>query len=185
MPDTSHPDPTTSEPIYAAPCWGPYSITKGIELEGLCNRLRIGPLRQRHCGQRQVRCVRIVGGKPPKDTEGIGITYRRKAWDVGFFEKHIGEMYNDSGTVNQAFVINPFNLTSAYINYTLKENSLFKQTMFRLSMENLSNERAIVGIGSPAAGSSSLNPSPNDQLVLLPGRSIMLSMTLGYSPRKQ
>ena len=130
---TSYLDPTTSEPIYVLPVGGD-SITKGIELEGnFVIGYGLGLYANGTAGNAKYAASGLWVANAPKDTEGIGITYRRKAWDVGFFEKHIGEMYNDSGTVNQAFVINPFNLTSAYINYTLKENSLFKQTMFRLS----------------------------------------------------
>ncbi|MGA2714640.1 MAG: hypothetical protein ABSG41_16180 [Bryobacteraceae bacterium] len=67
----------------------------------------------------------------------------------------------------------------------MKENSLFKQTSFRLAIENLSNERAIVGIGTAQNGSTSANPNSADQLTLLPGRSVIFSMTVGYSPKKR
>ena len=182
---TSYNDPVTSIPIYVLPAGGD-SITKGIEMEGnFVIGHGFGIYANGTAGNAKYTANHLWVAYAPKDTMGAGLTYQRKAWDVGFFEKHIGEQYNDNGTINQAFTLNPFNITNAYINYTLKENSIFKQTMFRLSLENLSNEHAIVGIGTPATGSSSLNPSPNDQLTLLPGRSIMLSMTVGYSPKKR
>ena len=34
----------------------------------------------------------------PKNTETVGFTYRVKSWDLGFFNKRIGPMYNDNGS---------------------------------------------------------------------------------------
>jgi iron complex outermembrane recepter protein len=185
---TSYNDPVTSEPIYVLPVGGD-SITKGAEMEGnFVIGHGFGIYANGTAGNAKYTANHLWVAYAPKDTMGVGLTYQRKAWDVGFFEKHIGEQYNDgltSGGVlaNQAFLISPFNITNAYINYTVKENSLFKQTMFRLSLNNLSNEKAIVGIGTAANGSTSANPNPADQLTLLPGRSVMISMTVGVSPK--
>ncbi|HTA45891.1 MAG TPA: TonB-dependent receptor [Bryobacteraceae bacterium] len=189
-PYTSYNDPVTSIPIYVLPASGD-SVSKGVELEGnfaiwgglsLYSNLTAGTAKY------QGNNLWVAGA--PKDTIGVGLTYQRKAWDVGFFEKHIGQQYNDGQTssgalLNQAFLINPFNITNAFINYTLKENSLFKQTSFRLAVENLSDERAIVGIGTAQNGSTSANPNSADQLTLLAGRSVIFSMTVGYSPAKR
>ena len=48
----------------------------------------------------------------PKNTEAVGLTYRMKGWDLGFFNKRVGPMYNDNGTINQAVAIDPFNVTT-------------------------------------------------------------------------
>ena len=187
---TSYLDPATSIPIYVLPIGGD-SITKGVEMEAnFVIGHGFGIYANGTAGNAKYTGNHAWVAYAPKDTLGVGLTYQRKAWDVGFFEKHIGQQYNDgqdsSGNLlNQAFLINPFNITNAYINYSLKENSLFKQTSFRLAIENLSNERAIVGIGTAQNGSTSDNPNPADQLTLLPGRSIIFSMTVGYSPKKR
>jgi iron complex outermembrane receptor protein len=79
-------------------------------------------------------------------------------------------MYNDHGTTNQAVLNDSFNITNAYINYTI-----------RLSINSVFQEHNIVGV-VPAATTSSL-PAGGDQLTLLPGRSIMISLTVGVSPK--
>ena len=34
----------------------------------------------------------------PRNTEAVGLTYRLKGWDLGFFNKRVGGMWNDNGT---------------------------------------------------------------------------------------
>ena len=52
----------------------------------------------------------------PKDTETLGLTFNRGSWNVGFFSKRVGQMYNDNGAVHQAFTIDPFTVA----NFTTK-----------------------------------------------------------------
>ena len=55
---------------------------------------------------------------------------------MGIFDKRVGQMYNDNGSLNytinglklaypvdQAITINPFSLTNVYVNYTIKNAS--------------------------------------------------------------
>lgn len=179
---TSYLDPVTQITVYTLPVGGD-SITKGIELEGnLALGYGLGLYFNGTAGNAKYAASGLWVANTPKNTEGIGLTYQKKAWDAGIFEKRIGQMYNDNGTTNQAILIDPFNLTNAYINYTVKDSSLFKQTQFRLSVNNLFDEHSIVGV--QAASTSSSLPNAADQLTLLAGRSVMLSVTVGLSPKR-
>ena len=55
----------------------------------------------------------------PSDTETIGLTYNLGSWNVGFFSKRVGQMYNDNATLHQAIPIDPFNITNLFFNYTV------------------------------------------------------------------
>ena len=74
-----------------------------------------------------------------------------------------------------------------YLNYTVKESSLWRGTKFRLSVNNLQNSHAIVGIPTAGIAGTAAAPyvqSPNDVLTLLAGRSVTFSITAGIAPRK-
>ncbi len=122
----------------------------------------------------------------PTNTETFGLTWQQKNWDVGMFHKRVGEMYNDNGSVNQAVLINPFDLTNFNINYTIKNNSFLRGSKLGLSVSNLFDNHNIVGV-TPGVKPTAAIPyvvSPNDQLTLLPGRSVMLSLTVGWAPKR-
>ncbi len=118
----------------------------------------------------------------PHDTETVGLTYLHKNWDIGFFNKRIGRMYNDNGSANQAIALDPFNITNLFFNYTVKQASFLRGTKFRVGFNNLFDQHNIVGI-APASTASSL-PAPGDFLTLMAGRSVSVSMTLGYAPKR-
>jgi iron complex outermembrane receptor protein len=117
----------------------------------------------------------------PLDTQAVGLTYRVKNWDTGFFTKRVGRMYNDNGTNAQSVEIDPFTVTNLFINYTIKGDSYLRGTKIRFSVNNLFDNHSIVGL-QPASTASNA-PAPGDILTLLPGRSISLTMTFGYSPK--
>jgi iron complex outermembrane receptor protein len=114
---------------------------------------------------------------------------------MGIFDKRVGPMWNDltlanNQVANQIIPINSFNTTNLYFNYVLRNGTRFDQTKFRFSVNNLLNERGIVG--DQQASNAYANqaaavylPGQSDQLTLLPGRSISFTMTLGFSLRKQ
>ena len=116
----------------------------------------------------------------PKNTESVGLTYQARNWDIGMFNKRVGSMYNDNGTVNQAFLIDPFNVTNLFFNYTFKGESSLRGTKIRFGINNLLDQHSVVGIG--AASTKSNVPAPGDILTLLPARSISITMTFGYAP---
>ena len=121
----------------------------------------------------------------PSDTEAAGLTWQEKNWNIGFFDKRIGKLYNDNGSLNQAIPIDPFSIANAYVNYTVKNASFLRGTKIALSVNNVLDNHAITGI-TPGAKGTAAAPyavSPLDQLYLLPGRSVMISLTFGYAPR--
>ena len=89
----------------------------------------------------------------PRDTETLGLTYNLGSWNVGFFNKRVGQMYNDNGSAHQAVPIDPFNITNLFVNYTLRGSSKFSQTRIRLAVNNLTNSHAITAV-TPASAKS-------------------------------
>jgi iron complex outermembrane recepter protein len=117
----------------------------------------------------------------PKDTETIGVTYNMGSWNVGLFNKRVGEMWQDNGAAHQAVAIDPFNITNLFVNYQLKGSSRLQATRIRFAVNNLTDSYAITGV-TPASTASNL-PAAGDILTLMSGRSASVSVTIGYSPR--
>ncbi len=69
---------------------------------------------------------------------------------------------------------------SPTVNYALCGSSKFSQTRIRLAVNNLTNSHAITGV-APASAKSNL-PAPGDVLTLMAGRSVSVSLTVGFSP---
>jgi iron complex outermembrane receptor protein len=118
----------------------------------------------------------------PRDTEAVGLSYRVKNWDLAFQNKRVGQMYNDNGTVNMAYQIDPFNVSNLFVNYTIKGDSYLRGTKIRFGINNLFDQHNIVGISGFSTKSNV--PSPGDVLTLLPARSVSLTMTFGYAPAR-
>jgi iron complex outermembrane receptor protein len=113
----------------------------------------------------------------PSDTETIGVTYNLGSWNVGFFSKRVGQMYNDNGTLHQAIPIDPFNLTNLFFNYTLRGSSRFSASRIRLAVNNLTDSHAITAVTAASAKSNAA--APGDILTLMAGRSVAASFTFG------
>ncbi|MCU1250198.1 MAG: TonB-dependent receptor plug [Edaphobacter sp.] len=213
-------DPT-GEPVYFLQ---PSSITKGFEAEtniyiahGISAYLNASVGRASYVGNLSVNCAPAnCTGAPitvtapsglwvantPSDTEAEGVTYQRKGWDVGVFNKRIGTFYADNGAYHNQATINPFNQTNAYFNYTIRTSGRFDQTKLRLSFNNLFDQHNITGdsiTGTALTQSIKANgtsytdpfttagPTPiggGDNISVLPGRSIMLAVTFGLSPKR-
>ena len=196
-------DPTTGEPIYVAT--GP-SNTKGIEAEynialpysfSVYGNLSVGSAKY------QTGVNYPNGGEwvanTPSDVEGISLLWQHRNYDMGLTWKRVGRYYNDNGSLNyningisipypvdQAVTINPFNLVNVFVNYTVKNTSYLRGTKIQLAINNLANSHSLTGI-TPGVGPTATTPyvsSPLDQLNLLPGRSISLTITGGYAPRR-
>jgi iron complex outermembrane receptor protein len=138
----------------------------------------------------------------PSNIETFGATYQHHGWDAAFFDKSIGQMYIDNGQYHNQFTIPRFNIANAFVNYTLRGGGRFDQTKFRLSFNNILNSSSVSGIslvGSPLtkniAGNgttytdpfSTTAPTPingQDNVSVLAGRSIMLSVTFGLAPKR-
>jgi iron complex outermembrane receptor protein len=139
----------------------------------------------------------------PSDTEAEGITYLSGGWDAGLFNKRVGQFYlDDSGYHNQT-VISPFDVTNTYVNYTIRSGSRFDQTKIRLSVNNLFDLHSVTGItqatsatGVPLTANgqtytdafNATTPtapiSGADNVSIFSGRSIVLSVTFGLSPKR-
>jgi iron complex outermembrane receptor protein len=138
----------------------------------------------------------------PTDTEAEGVTYQNKAFDFGLFNKRIGSMYVDNGAYHNQATINPLQTTNAFLNYTIRSGSRFDQTKIRLSFNNIFNEHSITNDGITgtaltttiaANGTTYTNPfvtngptpiAGGDQISILPGRSVILAVTFGFSPKR-
>ena len=117
----------------------------------------------------------------PSDTETIGATYNQRSWNLGLFSKRVGKMYNDNGAVHQAVPIDPFNITNVFVNYQLGGSSKLSNTRIRFAINNLTDSHAITAV-TPASTKSN-DPAAGDILTLMGGRSVSVSLTVGFSPR--
>src|SRR5262249_32277143 len=126
----------------------------------------------------------------PSDTEAFGLTYQQRHFEAGIFHKRVGGMWEDLALArgappNQGIPLAPFPPTNIYFNYILANRSHFRETKLKLSMNNVFDNHNIVGVTQAANTAATYTPGPNDQLTLLPGRSIAATITVGYSPRGQ
>jgi iron complex outermembrane receptor protein len=138
----------------------------------------------------------------PSDVFTEGLTYQHSAWDAGIFNKTVGTQRLDNGAFHNQAEISPFTLTNLFLNYTLRGNTRFNNTKFRLSFNNIFDEHNITGDsiatgitadtvtanGTTYADPFNANlavtpPSGADAISVLPGRSIMFSVIFGFSPR--
>ena len=88
--------------------------------------------------------------------------------------------------MDQAIKIDPFSVTNVFVNYTIKNTSWLRGSKLGLAVNNLMDNHNLVGI-TPATAPTAATPfapSPNDQLMLLPGRSVMATLTVGYAPKR-
>jgi iron complex outermembrane receptor protein len=142
----------------------------------------------------------------PSDTEAQGLTYQQKGWNVGVFNKRIGSKWEDNGAYHNQLRDDPYNVSNAYINYTIRGGSHFDQTKIRLSVNNLMGSHNITSVApggalvpvtyttggvaytDPFKGTTTSSPGYTggvnlaDNPNLLPGRSVILSVTFGFSP---
>ena len=139
----------------------------------------------------------------PNYTEAETLTYQNHGFDVGLLDKNVGKFYIDNGAYHNQATINPFNTLNAFLNYTIRNGSRFDQTKIRLSFNNLMNSHQITGesiSGSAvtttiaANGTTYTDPfntigqtpiSGADTISVLPGRSVILSVTFGISPKER
>jgi len=140
----------------------------------------------------------------PSDILTEGFTYQHSSWDAGIFNKTVGTQRLDNGAFHNEATISPFTLTNLFLNYTIRGNTRFNNTKLRLSFNNIFDEHNVTGDSIATAitantitanGTTYSDPfnsnlvrtplSGADAVSVLPGRSIMLSVTFGYSPRKQ
>jgi len=139
----------------------------------------------------------------PSDTEAEGMTYQKKAWDVGIFDKRIGQLWKDSGSYHNAFAIQPYNVANMFINYTIRSGSRFDQTKIKFSINNLFNHSDVTSVSGLAKATPLPNiaangttyvdafnitgpvlPGATDSVSILPERSFSIGITFGLSPKR-
>jgi iron complex outermembrane receptor protein len=199
----SYIDPLTNELVFIAS--GPIN-TKGIEAEsnviigwGLSLYLNASMGSAKYQESRGFPNGGLWEANSPKNVETIALLWRHKNWDLGFLDKRVGTMYNDNGSlvetingiplpipVNQAITIQPFTLLNFNANYTIKNQSWLRGSRIGLAINNLADSHNVVGVTPFTAATATAAYVPNglDQLNLLPGRSVMATLTVGYAPRR-
>ncbi len=198
----SYTDPTSNEPVFVAT--GP-SNTKGVEAEGnYAFGHGLSLYANASFGSAKYQGGNYPNGgqwvaNTPTNIEGVDLLYQRGNWDMGLTYKRVGRFYNDNGSLNykingisipypvdEAITINPFDLVNLFFNYTMKGSSHFRGTKIQLAINNLANSHNIVGVTPATAATASVRyvQSPGDLLNLLPGRSITLTITGGYAPKR-
>jgi iron complex outermembrane receptor protein len=199
----SYLDPVSTEQVFVPT--GP-SNTKGVEAEGnVLLGWGFSVYANGTVGSAKYQTGRNYpnGGfwvaQAPKNVETVSLLWRQKNFDVGLIEKRVGTFYNDNGSltyninglkipypVDQAVTIQPFNLVNLFVNYTIKNQSFLRGSKIGLAINNLADSHNIVGI-TPAIGPTStvaFAPNSADLLNLLPGRSVMVTLTVGYAPKR-
>ena len=206
----------------------PASITKGFEAEGnvyaghglsFYGNATVG--RATYTGNVYVPCTAGTGctattplltetapsglwiAQSPSNTEAEGITYQKRAFDFGFFNKRVGQSYVDNGVYHNQVTLSPYNVSNAFLNYTVRSGSHFDQTKIKLSFNNLFGQSSVTNISptgsvvnAPAISANGTTYADNfntagqtvatggDSVSILPGRSIVLSIQFGLSPKR-
>jgi outer membrane receptor protein involved in Fe transport len=196
-------DPTTNEPVFVAT--GP-SNTKGFEAEAnfaLGYGFSLYTNVTKGSAKYQTGPNYPNGGKwvanTPSNVEGASLLWQHGNFDFGLTYKRVGEYFQDNGSltykvgglslpfpVDEAVSIRPWTLVNAFMNYTIKNTSHLRGTKIQLAVNNLGDSHSLVGL-TPGVGptaSTAYTQSPLDQLNLMPGRSISLTITGGYAPRR-
>ncbi len=138
----------------------------------------------------------------PSNTEAEGLTFANRAFDIGIMNKRVGELRQDVGKFHNQGMVDPFTLTNMFVNYTIRSGSRFDQTKIKLSMNNMFDNHNATSLGLKgstftqtiaANGASYVDQftttapaalSGLDQLGLLAGRSLTLSVTFGMNPKR-
>ncbi len=135
----------------------------------------------------------------PKNVETVSLLWRHQDWSVGLVDKRVGTLYNDNATLNyaingisipypvdQAITINPFNIVNVFVNYSVKGKSFLRGSKIGLAVNNLADSHNLVGI-TPAVAPTLSTPyvqNAGDLMNLLPGRSVLVTLTAGWAPRR-
>ena len=135
----------------------------------------------------------------PKNVETASLLWRHHDWSIGLVDKRVGTLYNDNGTVSylingiqipfpvdEAVKIDPFNVVNLFVNYTVRSRSWLRGSKIGLAVNNLADSHNVVGITPAIAATAAVPYAQNsgDLLNLLPGRSVMVTFTAGWAPRR-
>jgi iron complex outermembrane receptor protein len=172
-------DPVSGDTLYFL---SPTSVTQGVEAE---STILVGGgfavYLNGTTGSAKYTDTNLWVQNAPSDTETLGLTFNRGSWNLGFFSKRVGKMYNDNGAIHQAVPIDPFNITNVFVNYLVGGPSRLSNTRIRFAVNNLIDSHAITAV-TPASASSNL-AAAGDILTLMSGRSVSVSLSVGFSQR--
>jgi iron complex outermembrane receptor protein len=128
----------------------------------------------------------------PHDTETEGVTYQDKNWALGFINKRVGYQWNDNTDANgnllhQAIPIAPFSVANLFANYTVSNGSKWDHSKIRFSVNNLfnNNNNTLTTAANSGTAAIPYTPDGGDILTLVPGRSVMVTFQLGFSPKQK
>jgi len=137
----------------------------------------------------------------PTDTEEQGLTYNRFGFNLGIFNHRVGEQRVDSGQYHNQAVVPVFSALNSYINYTIRNRSIFDGTKIRLSATNLLDSHNIQSLSLSNSAVAAANPSlpagDTDQFNattaisgadtpgIIAGRSFSVTATFGFAPRQR
>jgi iron complex outermembrane receptor protein len=135
----------------------------------------------------------------PTDTEQQGLTYQSHGFDLGIFNHRVGEQRVDNGQYHNQAIIPTFSTVNAYMNYTVRNRSIFDGTKIRLNGINLMNSHNVQSLALAGTAVVPANPSlpagDTDQFNattaingadtpgIMAGRSFSISATFGFAPR--
>lgn len=115
----------------------------------------------------------------PKDTQTLGLNYKKTAWDIGLFAKRVGRLYAAQGTNTQGAAVDPNIITNLFVNYTLKNISAgIKTARMQFGVNNLFNKHNVVDVASFANKTG--GPNAADLLTVLPERSVSATVTFDF-----
>ncbi len=136
----------------------------------------------------------------PSDIETEGLTYQKGSWDVAFFNKRVGTFFVDSPNgYHNAYTVNPFTISDAYVNYTVRSGGRVNNTKLRLDFTNLFNNNNVNGItlanpstpvpvssifSNPFVATGPTTIAGADNVAVNAGRSILLTVTFGSSLKR-
>lgn len=186
-------DTSTGETVYYL---NPDSVTIGGEMETNVEVVRgLSVYANGSVGQAQYSGTGVPSGlwiaNTPSYTEGTGVTYQQRNLDLGMFQKLIGPMWSDNKSFHNQVAIDPFNTSNLFLNYTVRNGTLFDGTKIGLSFNNVFDARDTIGVtpgatavplvvnGVKSTYFATTALSGSDLLSLTPGRSIMVSVTFG------
>jgi len=137
----------------------------------------------------------------PTDTEQQGLTYQGHGLDLGIFNHRIGEERVDNGQYHNQSLIPTFSTINTYVNYTIRNHSIFDGTKIRMDATNLLDSHNIQSLtlaNSPSAAtlsaggasyadqfSATSKISGADTPVPMAGRSFAVTVTFGFAPRER
>jgi len=172
-------DPVSGQTLYFL---NADSVTKGVEAEStLLVGRGVALYLNGTKGSARYTDTKLWVQNAPADTETVGLTYNQRSWNVGFFSKRVGRIYNDNASIHQAVAIDPFNISNLFVNYTIGGASKLANSRIRFAVNNLTDSHAITAV-TPASTKSNA-PAPDDVLTLMSGRSVAVSLTVGYGSR--